>query len=213
MIQVSMDGPSVNLKFLQSLCNLRESEGLPGLIDIGVCQLHIMHGAFQTGADKSTWNIHKILEAVWQIFHDSPARRDDYISVTGSTSFPHHFCAIIWVESKGVAERAKSLWEHVVKIVKFWKKQSECDSYNVKDAVDDSLTVAKLGFFIYVAGLLEPYLKSYQSDQQMVPFIYFDLKKLVTCLLKLFVKAEVINNCKTSFGLANTDLDKKSNFH
>ena len=46
----------------------------------------------------------------------------------------------------------------------------------------------------------------------MVPFIYFDLKKLVTCLLKLFVKAEVINNCKT-FNLANIDLDKKSNFH
>ena len=28
MIQVSMDGSSVNLEFLESLCNLRESEGL-----------------------------------------------------------------------------------------------------------------------------------------------------------------------------------------
>ena len=62
-----------------------------------------MHGAFQTGAVKSTWNIHKILKAVWQILHDSPGRRDYYISVTGSTSFPHHFCAAKWVESKGVA--------------------------------------------------------------------------------------------------------------
>ena len=47
----------------------------------------------------------------------------------------------------------------------------------------------------------------------MVPFIYFDLKKLVKCLLKLFVKAKVIDNCKTTFDLANVDLDKKSNFH
>ena len=106
----------------------------------------------------------------------------------------------------------------MVKIVNFWKKlpelkQSKCDSYNiVKDVVDDPLIVVKLEFFIYVAGLLEPYLKSYQSDQPMVPFMYFDLKKLVTCLLKLFVKAEVIDNCKT-FDLANIDLDKKSNFH
>ena len=54
MIQVSMDGPSFNLKFVECLSNLRESKGLPGLIDIGVCQLHAMHGAFQTGAVKST---------------------------------------------------------------------------------------------------------------------------------------------------------------
>ena len=54
MIQVFMDGLSVNLKFLESLCNLRESERLPGLIDIGVCQLHAVQGAFQTGAVKST---------------------------------------------------------------------------------------------------------------------------------------------------------------
>ena len=122
MIQVSMDGPSFNLKFLESLCNLRESEGIPGLIDIGVCQLHTMHGAFEIGAVKSAWNIYKILKAVRQIFHDSPVRRDDYISVTGSTSFSHHFCATRWVKSKGIAERAKSLWEHVFKIVNFWKK-------------------------------------------------------------------------------------------
>ena len=87
MIQVSMDGPSINLKFLEYLCNLRESKGLTGLTDIGVCQLHAMYGGFQTGAVKSAWNVHKILKAVWQILHDSPARRDDYISVTGSSSF------------------------------------------------------------------------------------------------------------------------------
>ena len=215
MIQVSMDRPVVNLKFLESLCNLRESKGLPGLIDYWC--LSTAHNAFQTGAVKSTWNIHEILKSVGQIFHDSPAQRDHYISVTGLTSFPHNFHATRWIESKGVAERAKSLWEHVVKIVIFWKKlpnlkQPKRGSYNiVKDAVDDPLTVAKLEFFIYVAGLLEPYLKSYQPDQPKVLFIYFDLKKLVTCLLKLSVKAEVIDNCKT-FDLVNIDLDKKSNF-
>ena len=46
MIQVSMDGPIVNLKFLESLCNLRKSEGLPSLTGICVCQLHAVHGAF-----------------------------------------------------------------------------------------------------------------------------------------------------------------------
>ena len=97
-------------------------------------------GTFYTGALKSTWNIPKILKAVWQIFHASPAWRDDYISFTGSTSFPHNFCATRWVENKGAVERARSLWEHVVKIVHFWKKlpkskQPKCDSYNCDGVV------------------------------------------------------------------------------
>ena len=62
-----------SFKFLELLCNLKESKRLHVLIDIGVCQLHTMHEAFKTGAVKLTWNIHKILKAVWQIFHDSPA--------------------------------------------------------------------------------------------------------------------------------------------
>ena len=98
--------------------------------------------------------------------------------------------------------------------MKLGSKLKYLDSYNiVKNAVDDPLTIAKLDFFIYVAGLLEPYLKCCQSDQPMVLFIYFDLKKLVTCLLKLSVKAEVIDNYRTSFNLANINLDKKNNFH
>ena len=102
----------------------------------------------------------------------------------------------------------------MVKTVNLWKKlpkskQPKCDSYHiVKDAADD-----QLGFFICAASFLEPYLKFYQSNQPMVPFIYFDLKKLVTCLLKLSVKAEVIDNYRTSFNLANINLDKKNNFH
>ena len=32
-------------------------------------------------------------------------------------------------------------------------------------------------------------------------------------LIETFVKAEVIDNCKTLFDLANMDLDKRSNFH
>ena len=110
---------------------------------------------FIVGADKTRYIIS---------WYCTISRRDDYICVTGSTSFPHYLGTARWVESKGVAERAKSLWEHVVKIVNFSKKlpkskQPKCDSYDiVKDAADDPLTVAKLEFFVYVAGLLESLL-------------------------------------------------------
>ena len=35
----------------------------------------------------------------------------------------------------------------------------------------------------------------------MIPFMYFDIKNLVTNILKLFVKLEVIEGCKTASDL------------
>ena len=82
MVQLSMDGPSVNWKFAECLLRDRNEIGLPGVINFGSCSLHIVNGAFQTGATTTAWNLKKILKAMWQILHDSPARRDDFVSVS-----------------------------------------------------------------------------------------------------------------------------------
>ena len=54
----------------------------------GSCGLHAVHAAFCTGCKATDWKIEGLLRALWYLFHDSPARRDDYTIVTGSTVFP-----------------------------------------------------------------------------------------------------------------------------
>ena len=123
---------------------------------------------------------------------------------TGCKDFPLDFCATRWVESRVVAKRAVLIWPHIKELFAFWgkltkSKQPKCKSYEtLKDAVKDQLIIAKLQFFSFVASMVEPYLTSYQTDSPMAPYIYFDLKNLVVNLLKLFIKSEVIENCKTS---------------
>ena len=56
LVQVSMDGPNTNLKFLQELRSL---------IDIGSCSLHIIHGAFKTGSEATNWKLDKVLKGVY----------------------------------------------------------------------------------------------------------------------------------------------------
>ena len=63
------------------------------LIDIGSCSLHIVYGSFQTGAEKTGWNLKTLLEGSFQILHDTPARREDYETVTGSSKYPLFLCA------------------------------------------------------------------------------------------------------------------------
>ena len=48
MLQVSMDGPSTNVKCSKELSEYRCKCELNPLIDIGTCGLHIVHGAFKT---------------------------------------------------------------------------------------------------------------------------------------------------------------------
>ena len=100
-----------------------------------------------------------------------------------------------------------------MEIIKFWKnlpksKQPKCKSFeSVVAAVEDELTLAKLKFFSFVASLLKPYLEKYQTDSPMLPFLNGDIKKLITNLLALVVKPEVLESYKTSFELMKINLD------
>ena len=57
-------------------------------MNIDSCGLHTVHGAFQTGTETTTWDLRKIMKAVWQIFHDSSARRDVYTKICESEEYP-----------------------------------------------------------------------------------------------------------------------------
>ena len=97
MIQVSVDGPSTNWKFFNLLQKERVEKEQHNLIDIGSCSLLIIHGVFKTGAESSSWNMKIILKGAFTILHDTPVRREDYISITGEERFPLFFCATRWV--------------------------------------------------------------------------------------------------------------------
>ena len=53
-----MDGPSVNLEFMQELIKHREElEIEEKMIDIGTCGLHVVHGAFKCGIESTECKI------------------------------------------------------------------------------------------------------------------------------------------------------------
>ena len=75
---------------------------LRALADIGSCNLHIVNGAFKTGAED--WEIKMTLKGAIYLLHDTPERREDFTRVTGGTRFPLSFCATRWIEDR-VADR------------------------------------------------------------------------------------------------------------
>ena len=102
-------------------------------------------------------------------------------------------------------------------MVSFWEKLPQCKypkckSYdNVKNAANDNLIAMELEFFTYIAGILQLFLKSYQSDDPVLPFLYFDLKSLVSSLLKLFIKPDLISQVKKGLYLVKIGMTKAEN--
>lgn len=110
LLQISMDGPIVNWKLFDTLSRHLEMEIGSKLLNIGSCGLHIMHNAFQAGSNATTWDIEHTLNSLYWLFKDSPARRDDYTSITDSDIFPLKYCKHRWLENVPVLERAISIW-------------------------------------------------------------------------------------------------------
>lgn len=177
ILQISMDGPNVNVKFYNDLLVQREAldPNLPSLLDIGSCGLHVVHGAFRTAFESTGWKIDAFLRSLWYLFHDSPARRADYKEITGSDVFPLQFCGTRWVEDSSIAERAVLCWDNICKYIRKVAKRSKSKipksaSYEtISKAVDDPLILAKLQVFIYVSKTLKPFLELFQSDAPMLP--------------------------------------------
>ena len=118
LVQVSMDGPAVNWKFLESLdSHLRTDCKARILLELGSCGLHVIHGSLQTGHKASTWNVNASLRALYSLFKDSPARRADYTALMGSVKFPKKFCQVRWVENVLAAGTALEVLDDVKKYV------------------------------------------------------------------------------------------------
>ena len=88
LLQLSMDGPTVNVDVLKKLRDIRSEKGHSDMMNIGSCGLHVIHGAFKTGmTSQEGWKLKELFNAMFYLFNDSPARREMYIRVTGSEVF------------------------------------------------------------------------------------------------------------------------------
>ena len=71
---------------------------------------------------------------------------------------------------------------------------------------------AKLNFFAFIAGILKPFLVSFQTDNPMLPFMYDELSEILKHLIVLIYKKEKIDEAKTVAKIMKEDwLNNKNN--
>lgn len=94
--------------------------------------------------------------------------------------------------------------------VKRDSKEPKCSSYvNVKTAMADNMLKPKLAFFQSLAAEFEPFLRAFQTDDPLVPFLYDSLMMTLRTIMQRFIKKEVLEKTKN---LAKLDLSNSENF-
>lgn len=194
LLQVSMDGPNVNLSFIQKLkAELSTEQSKTPLIDIGVCGLHTVNGAVKTGPKQTNWDIYELLRTMYNYFKDSPARRALYTTITGSTEFPQKFTSIRWLENGPCIDRAVKVYDNVLNFV---TNASVPESHNKKKlsaTMKDPLLKVKLVAARSVISECEPFLRRFQSEKPLSPFLYTALMELLKSLMMKIVKPTKLN--------------------
>lgn len=202
LLQLSMDGPHVNWKLFNNISQELKQELHQSLLNVGSCGLHVVHGAFKRGAEKSGLSIDKLLSSLYYLFNNSPARREDYVTIAETELFPLKFCKTRWIENAPAAARAMKLWPQICDYVKAVEKKKiptpDNNSFStVQAATRDPLIVTKLAFFESVAIQVTPFLTKYQTDQPMLPFLVSDLKTIIKTVLERYVKPAALSDLST----------------
>lgn len=111
LLQISMDGPNVNIKFfkdLQTDLSKSHDEDDPVVLFMGTCGLHVLNNAFKSSFYAAKWNVVSFLRALYNLFKDSPARRSDLLYYSGSSLLPIKFCSVRWLNNANVAESTRN---------------------------------------------------------------------------------------------------------
>lgn len=225
LLQLSMDGPNVNLSLQRKMnANLIE-KGAGKLIDIGTCSLHPVHTAFMKGIESLPFDVEQFSNDVFSWFKLSSARREDYREVQSEElleTVGEFFLRPVssrWLSMEPVCRR---LIEQYPVLKKYFLETIPRgpsgqlpitgDRYKrIKSALTDPSTLVYLNFIAFHALQFTPFLTFFQKSEPLVHILYDKLNELVRTLMLLFMKGEIVGT-KEGKDLADVQCDTSANW-
>lgn len=224
LLQISMDGPNVNLSLLQKLNNALSKKSLPPLLNIGTCNLHIMHNALRKGLGKLEFDIDKFALDVHQWFRASPARKEDFhslqVELLDEALANHVFLRHVdtrWLTLGPVCDRLIEQYEvlkqyFLKELVVRNQGNIALERYNrIVNWLKDPCTLMHLHFISYLSTLFKPYMLLLQKETPVIHILYSKLNELVRSLYLKFMKTKVVGDRK-GFQLTDINPDDGENW-
>ena len=102
----------------------------------------------------------------------------------------------------------------MIEFIKYYQPSSQSKDNKSYDLLvqshSDRLTFAKIQFFLDIANIFSEFLKRFQSDNPVMPFLSDLLKSILKKHMKFFILNEVIKVAATAYKLIKIDVFGKN---
>jgi hypothetical protein len=213
-IHLSSDGPNVNKTLFAFLdAEVKSSRGGQvdlGLLNIGTCNLHVVHNAFACGMGKlAHWSIDTFLKDIYSWMKSSSVRKSDFLDIEKEFSsdgkLPLYYAKWRWLTVVPSVVRAQQLKSDLCRYyLEFVPKQyglvlQDNEKFvRIQKQLRDPCLDARLHFVATVSTAFESFLRIFQKEGPLVHVLHFSLKDLFMSFLKRFLKAENLDGKSVS---------------
>lgn len=204
LVHVSCDGPNVNKSLLEKLDIACKNAGSPGLVNIGPCNIHVVHNSFAAGLKAvEHWGIEEFLLDIHQWFKYSAPRKEDYSKVQELLDIDEHafmrYVSSRWLSMVPVIQRVIEQFEGLREyFLKFLPQQEARTCRNnqrykqLEKHLRDKMTLTKL-HFVKCAGLsVTDFLTKFQKEGPLIHLLHAELSDMLLRLLQKFMTSDAL---------------------
>lgn len=180
------DGPNVNKKVFRLINDGIKALRGTGLVNIGTCNIHIVHNAFLKGLEELGIDVSDFIINVYYFFNGWPKRWEDFVETQNKTNVPHHkflkHCSIRWLTlgpaSKRVVEQWAALKYYFIDFIpKFRPNLMNANRYlNIVNALKSTTFKAEVIFVINSALIFEKFSNMFQRQEPLIHVLYTELQ-------------------------------------
>ncbi|XP_043465120.1 uncharacterized protein LOC122500314 [Leptopilina heterotoma] len=207
VLALGCDGPNVNKKVMNLFQETLKKAKLKPLVNIGTCELHIVHTSFLKGCECLDVDISDFIIKVYYFFHHRDVRCETFESIQREMNLPVHvFIKHVkerWLTLGASAERMEEQFlaleyyflKHIPqKDSTTLKKQNYQD---VKLYLKNDLLKVSLQFAIYSSKIFTTeFTLIMQKEEPLIHLLYAQLKSLILILLSSFVKQSILESIR-----------------
>ncbi|KAF2901839.1 hypothetical protein ILUMI_04350 [Ignelater luminosus] len=196
LLMLSADGPNVNKKVFRLINEKVKEVRNKELIDIGSCNIHVMHNAFRKGLQKVGNECAEFVISVFYFFNDWPARREDYAAIQTKMGITNHnFLKHVptrWLTIEPAITRILEQFESLkYYVLNYLPKHAAKTTLNSSHYLQMKLFLKKAdckATLQYVKDFSQIFSKFTAFFQREEPLIHLMFDQLKEILMSMFIK-------------------------
>nr|XP_042899394.1 uncharacterized protein LOC110283431 [Parasteatoda tepidariorum]XP_042899395.1 uncharacterized protein LOC110283431 [Parasteatoda tepidariorum]XP_042899396.1 uncharacterized protein LOC110283431 [Parasteatoda tepidariorum] len=202
ILMLGSDGPNVNKKVFRLINEEMKLVRNEGLFDVGFCNIHIMHNAFQKGLGELGCDASDLIIGLFNYFQDWPSRWEDFSNIQMKKKVPNlHFLKHVtsrWLTLEPAANRVLQQWDAIVEYFLNYipSKQSRLMatiSYKkILSFLQKKSMRAELNFICTSSSLFTKFTGLFQKEEPLIHVLFDEIKELLLTIMGRVCKTEAV---------------------